>query len=52
MAVYSEKFDVRDGDVDSQIDTAETNLAATSIEARRVVKEGGNHIRVVWFYTA
>lgn len=52
MAVESQRFDVRDSDVDSQIDTAETNLGATSIEDREVVDEGQSHIRVIWFYTA
>lgn len=52
MAVSSSSFDVRDSDLDSQIDTAETNLSASSIEDREVVSEGQNHIRVIWFYTA
>ena len=52
MAVYSERFDVRDADLDTQIESAESGLSATSIEARRVVGEGQNHVRVVWFYTA
>lgn len=52
MPVYSEAFDIRDSNVDTQIETAETNLGASSIEDREVVDEGQNHIRVVWFYTA
>lgn len=52
MAVATEAFDVRDGDVASQIETAESNLGASSIEDRELVDEGQNHIRVVWFYTA
>lgn len=52
MAVASQAFDIRDSDVDSQMETAESNLNASSIEDREVVDEGQNHIRVVWFYTA
>lgn len=52
MAVYSEAFDVRDSDVDTQIETTESNLNATSIEDREIVDEGQNRIRAVWFYTA
>jgi hypothetical protein len=52
MAVYTEAFDIRDDNVDSQIETAESNLSASSIEDREVVDEGQNHIRVLWFYTA
>lgn len=51
MAIHSEAFDIRDSDVDSQMETAESDLNASSIEDREVVDEGQNHIRVVWFYT-
>lgn len=52
MAVHTARFDVRDSDVDSQIETAETNLAASSIDDRFIVDGGQSHILVVWFYTA
>jgi hypothetical protein len=52
MAVHTEAFDIRDDNVDTQIETAESNLGASSIEDREVVDEGQNHIRVLWFYTA
>lgn len=52
MAVASEWFDPTDSDVDSQIETFENGLGASSIEDREIVDEGQDKFRVVWFYTA
>jgi hypothetical protein len=52
MPVHTEAFDIRDDDVDTQIQTAETGLGASTINDREVVDEGQNHIRVLWFYDA
>jgi hypothetical protein len=52
MPVASEWFDPTDSDVDSQIETFENGLSASSIEDREVVDEGQDKFRVIWFYSA
>jgi len=51
MPVASEWFDPTDSDVDSQIQTFEDNLGASSIEDRVGVDEGQDKFRIVWFYS-
>lgn len=52
MAVASEWFDPTDDNVDSQIETFESGLGASSIDDRVTVDEGQDKFRIIWFYTA
>lgn len=52
MAVASQYFDPTDSDLESQIETFENDLGASSIDDRLVVDEGQDKFRIIWFYTA